>query len=170
MNYVRFFNIDFHRDVYAFLEEFLERFHPQYRHRAKHLTYTVYTLWPNLLPQLINGLPSYKALVVSHYDHYYAQIIKNLINSIDTNMLEAEVYEGCEITTDILREVPHEVIITDFVVREKLENKIIFSFEQLPMPQKMEKLIKTICLDQIRRILEEHPGEFTDYRHDSGLE
>lgn len=170
LNYVKFFNSDFHNDLYAILEDYLNQFHPRIKHRARDLTYTVYTLWPDLLPQLVANMPPYRALVISHYDHYYAKTLMNMVNNINPQLVKAEVYEHCEIDFDEIEKSPYEIIITDFVIDRELEGKLVFSFEQLPLPNKLQRLVLAITYDRISHILAKHPEEYTTYRKNIGLE
>lgn len=163
LDYVKKFNVSFYNDVHALLKECLCIFYPHAAHRYKELAYTVYTLWPNLLPQLINHLPPYRALIISHYDHYYAKTLMEMLNSINQKVLIADVYEGCDITLEAIEQAPHEVIISDFVLKQKPKNKLVFSFEQLPPSDKIQKLLLTVNHHRTQRILSNHSEK--NYAH-----
>ncbi|MFM9414059.1 helix-turn-helix domain-containing protein [Peptococcus simiae] len=165
LNYVKLLNVDFHNELTTLVEDYLTKFHPHVKDRTKDLAYTVYSLWPDFLPQLMKNIPPYRALVVSHYDHYYAKTLANLLNCLNPRVLQAEVYKGEEIDLEALHHTGHEVLITDFVFPNPPEGKLLFNFEQLPSVPNLHKLLLTITNHMTQRTIESTPEEFDDYYH-----
>lgn len=172
LNYLKFFNIDFHNDLKIFLTEYMCRFYPKAPHKVQDLIYTVYTLWPNLIPQLIKAQSVTKALIVSRYDQYYARTLADLINTMSPNYIHADVYGNFQIDFEEIKNSDYEVIITDFVVKKDFGDKLIFSFEQLPLLSKIRDFFYKIHYMKINKVFQAHPDElkkfanFLGYKND----
>lgn len=160
MDYVKFFNLEFHKDLSLILQDYLNLFHSDSKYRLDDLIYTIYILWADLIPQLIKSSIKPKVLIISHYDHYYAKTLENIINLWFENVMDIQTFNECEINFEKLRQSNYDVVISDFVINDDIGDKVIFSFEQLPSINEISDLILEIFQKHIESILAKYPEEF----------
>lgn len=164
LNYVKFFNVDFHNDLARILKDYLVIFHPKSNYKLRDLLYTTYTLWPDLIPQLIKTSMRPKALIISHDDHYYTKSLENIVNLWFENVMDVHTLDECEIDFEKIKDSAYDIIIADFVIKDDLGDKIIFSFEQLPLIDEISDLVFKIQHKNIENIIKKYPEEFEGFR------
>lgn len=163
LNYVKFFNPEFHNDLSIILDNYLNLFHPNSKYKLKDLIYTIYTLWSDLIPQLIKSSMKPKVLIISHYDYYYAKSLESIINLWFENVMDVQTFNECEINIEKLRQSNYDIVIADFVINDDLGDKVIFSFEQLPLINEISDLVLEISKKHIENILKKYPEEFETF-------
>lgn len=156
LKYVRFLNPDFHNDLCLILDEYLKKFHPKTSFKARDLTYTVYTLWPELLPQLVKAKPVIKTLLISNYDNYYARTLMNMLNVILPDSITIDIDEDYETDFEKIKNSSYDLIISDYVVLEDVGDKTVFSFEQLPQYNKIQEFIQVVSMLQVQKLAKQN--------------
>lgn len=160
MDYAKFLNLEFHKDLSLILQDYLNLFHSDSKYKLDDLIYNVYILWPDLIPQLIKSSMKPKILIISHYDYYYAKTLESIINLLFENVMDIQTFNECEINFEKLRQSNYDVVISDFVINDDIGDKVIFSFEQLPSMNEISDLILEIFQKHIESILAKYPKEF----------
>lgn len=160
LNYVKFLNPEFHKDLLVLLENYLHLFHSESKYKLDNLAYTIYTLWSDLIPQLIKSSMKPKVLIVSHYDHYYAKSLESIMNLWFENVMDVQTFNEYEINIEKIRQSNYDIVIADFVINEDMGDKIIFSFEQLPLINEISDLVLEISKKHTENTLKKYPKEF----------
>ncbi len=146
------------------LKDYLDIFHPESKYKLNDLIYTVYTLWANLIPQLIKLSSKTKVIIISHYDYYYAKSLESILNLWFKNLMDIETFDECEMNFEKLKKSDYDLIIADFVVKDDMGDKLVFTFEQLPLINEILDLALTISQKLIENNLKNHPEEFEFFR------
>lgn len=160
INYVKFLNPDFHNDLSQILKDYLDIFNPKSKYKLNDLIYTVYTLWTDLIPQLIKLLSKTKVLIISHYDYYYAKSLENILKLWFENLMDVETFDGYEIDFEKIKESDFDIIISDFVIRHDLGDKLIFTYEQFPLINEISDLGLEISQKYLENNLKNYSQDF----------
>ena len=115
--------------------------HPKFKYKLRDLVYTTYTLRPDLIPQLIKTSMKPKALIISHDDHYYTKSLENIVNLWFENVMDVHTLDECEIDFKKIKESDYDLVIADFIIKEDIGDKIIFTFEQMPLINEIADLV-----------------------------
>lgn len=161
--YMKFFNVDFYNDMSTILEEYLDKYHPSLKYELKNLIYTVYNLWPELIHQLMVPLVPLNVLIISRYDYFYAKTIKSIIELTISFKMNIDIYEEEQIDYEKIKKSSYGLIISDFIIKEDLGDKLVFSFEQLPTVDRVLGLSKTLFSRYLNKMVEKNVNEFKDY-------
>ncbi|WP_455257137.1 helix-turn-helix domain-containing protein, partial [Peptoniphilus asaccharolyticus] len=123
LNYVKFFNVEFYNDLSQILKKYLDLFHPDSKYKLRDLVYTTYTLWPDLIKQLIKSSIKPKVLIISHYDHCYAKSLESIISLWFENIMDVQTFNECEINIEKIRQSNYDIVIADFVINDDIGDK-----------------------------------------------
>lgn len=164
VNYVKFFNVDFHKDLNRILKEYLDMLHPKFKYKLRDLVYTTYTLRPDLIPQLIKTSMKPKALIISHDDHYYTKSLENIVNLWFENVMDVDTLDECEIDFKKIKNSDYDLVIADFIIKDDIGDKIIFTFEQMPLINEIAELVLKVSQKNIEKVLKKYPEEFEGFR------
>lgn len=160
LTYIKFYDVGFYKDLEKIILEFIKTYPPKVKFEVKDLMYTIYTLWPNLMKQIMMSKVYSKALIISRYDYYFAQTIKSMIDLSMAYPLKIDVYDGYEIDFEKIKNSDYNVIIVDFQVNEDLGDKLVFSFEQIPTLHRIQELFKDLSYRNMDNMIEAFPEEF----------
>lgn len=163
LDYVKFLNLEFHKDLSVILENYLNLFHTESKYKLDDLIYTIYTLWSDLIPQLLLSSTKPKVLIISHYDYYYAELLESIMNFWFENVMDVQTFNGYEINIKEIRQSNYDIIIADFVINDDMGDKVIFSFEQLPLINEISDLVLEIAKKQIENTVKKYPEEFKTF-------
>ena len=153
LDYIRFINIDFYKDIYAMMDGLLDKY-PKLSKR--------YSTWPGLLGHMIDSIKQIKAIIISNYDRYHSRLIQDFINSTASTILSVDIYTKPRLDINWLRQSEYDVIITDFLLEADLADKILLNLENLPRVHRSFKILDQILGKKFMEIKAENPEFFDD--------
>ena len=77
--------------------------------------------------------------------------------------MDVQTFNECEINIEKIRQSNYDVVIADFVINDDIGDKVIFSFEQLPLINEISDLVLEISQKHIEIILKKYPEEFETF-------
>lgn len=162
LDYIRFINIDFYKDIYAMMDGLLDKY-PKLRERysTEAMVYAIYSTWPGLLGHMIDSIKQIKAIIISNYDRYHSRLIQDFINSTASTILSVDIYTKPRLDISWLRQSEYDVIITDFLLEADLGDKLLLNLENLPRVHRSFKILDQILGKKFMEIKAENP-EFFD--------
>ncbi|WP_106461497.1 helix-turn-helix domain-containing protein [Anaerococcus sp. Marseille-P3915] len=165
LNYIKFINIDFYKDIYAMMDGLLDKY-PNLRERysTEATVYAIYSTWPGLLGHMIDSVKPAKAVIISNYDRYHSRLIQDFINSTASTILSADIYTKPRLDINWLKDSEYEVIITDFLLEADLGDKLLLNLENLPRVNRSFKILDQILSKKFMEIKTEYPEFFDDPR------
>ena len=89
---------------------------------VNHLSYTFITHTKHLVLNLLQNQPKLKVLVMSNFDQYHAESVAETLSYYCSNNFELEVWTELELSLDSLKELPYDIIISNFIIPH-IENK-----------------------------------------------
>lgn len=78
--------------------------------------------------------------------------------------MDVDTLDECEIDFKKIKNSDYDLVIADFVIKDDLCDKIIFSFEQLPLIDEISDLVLKIQQKNIEKVLKKYPEEFDQFR------
>lgn len=157
LDYVKFINIDFYRDLKEIMEEFLENF-PKLKkiYTVEAMVYATYSTWPSLLDQLLTNTKPQKAIIISNYDGSYARLLRDFINAAVPLVIKADIYKKPFLDIDWLAKSDYDVIIADFLMEENFDGKLVLNIENLPKSNRASKILCKILGERLSKIKNEN--------------
>lgn len=122
----------------------MTQYAPAFHNKLPYLIYNIYMLWPKLLSQLLVSRPPCRALVISQYDKNYAESLTDLLNTLNLNLLQVDTYDAYLVDMEAIKASSYELFITDFPLDDLAPDKMVLSFEQLPLPHQLQQLLLTV--------------------------
>ncbi len=138
------YNPALYKDLYTRLDKHLTQYAPAFHNKLPYLIYNIYMLWPKLLSQLLVSRPPCRALVISQYDKNYAESLTDLLNTLNLNLLQVDTYDAYLVDMEAIKASSYELFITDFPLDDLAPDKMVLSFEQLPLPHQLQQLLLTV--------------------------
>ena len=77
--------------------------------------------------------------------------------------MDVQTFNGYEINIKEIRQSNYDIIIADFVINDDMGDKVIFSFEQLPLINEISDLVLEIAKKQIENTVKKYPEEFKTF-------
>lgn len=140
---------DFYRSLSSAIQElraFYEK--PPTQEGTNFYVYTVFTYWKGLVAELRRKTPKIRVMVISDRHFTHARMIKEFIDFEFSEQSDVEIYSSMELNYQILEELEHELIVTNFLIPE-IEGKKTVYIKNLPTPRdlaelqnKMDKIIE----------------------------
>lgn len=138
------YNPALYKDLYTRLDKHLTRYAPAFHNKLPYLIYNIYMLWPKLLSQLLVSRPPCRALVISQYDKNYSESLTDLLNTLNPNLLQVDTYDAYLVDMEAIKASSYELFITDFPLDDLAPDKMVLSFEQLPLPHQLQQVLLTV--------------------------
>lgn len=145
------YNPALYKDLYTRLDKHLTRYAPAFHNKLPYLIYNIYMFWPKLLSQLLMSRPPCRALVISQYDKNYSESLTDLLNTLNPNLLQVDTYDAYLVDLEAIKTSPYELFITDFPLDDVPPDKMVLSFEQLPLPHQLQQLLLTVTKSILKK-------------------
>lgn len=101
------------RKFQAYLAEIGLESHPS---KLQELVYAFSIQGHRILVQLLQKLPKIRVFVISHLDSHHAQSLIDTLTHYGNNLYLFDPWEKSSISSSILNQIPHDIVITNFPV------------------------------------------------------
>lgn len=130
----------FYADLYDGVSEYRNLVNALDTEKGKYfLIYTIFIHWEKLIPNLRNKYRKIPTLVISDRHISHADMLEDFLNQEYPQQLETDIFSGFQLNKELLEEMPHDLIVTNFPFPELKTKKLVY-IENVPSHQDLVKI------------------------------